>query len=94
MYQQQQQYKQYNQYQQYQANQTYQQPNGFPIPPPVPQPGQSIQSYPFQNMIQAIPPVPPGSSIPNVPVPPIQMIPDQETNNPPLVMVRSENIQI
>ena len=45
-------------------------------------------------MIQAIPPVPPGSSIPNIPVPPIQMIPDQETNNPPLVMVRLENIQI
>ena len=94
MYQQQQQYKQYNQYQQYQANQTYQQPNGFPVPPPVPQPVQPVQSYPFQNMIQAMPPVPPGSSIPNVPVPPIQMIPDQETNNPPLVMVRSENIQI
>ena len=87
MYQQQQQYNQYQQYQQYQANQTYQQPNGFPVPPPVPQP---VQSYPFQNMIQAMPPVP---QVPQVhQVPPIS--PDQDPNIPPLMMVRSENIQI
>lgn len=81
MYQQQQQYNQYQQYQQYQANQ---QPNGFPIPPPVPQP---VQSYPFQNMIQAMPPVP---QVPQAP--PIS--PDQDPNIPPLMMVQSENIQI
>jgi hypothetical protein len=91
MYQQQQQYNQYQQYQQY--NQYNQDPNGFPVPPPVPQPIQQVQpvqSYPFQNMIQAIPPVP---NIPPVPqVPPMSL--DQDPNIPPLMMVQSENIQI
>ena len=90
MYQQQQQYNQYQQYQQYQANQTYQQPNGFPVPPPVPQPVQPVQSYPFQNMIQAMPPVPQAPQVHQAP--PIS--PDQDPNIPPLMMVQSENIQI